>query len=75
MIESEDRTTHRAKRVKSTTDKYASIRSERDFSAPKSAETRLYEKIFGESEPAPQQKSKFGKGQLGAYSWNKDFTA
>ena len=58
-------------------EKYATLKSHMTFSTPKSAETRLYEKLFGESEETMHLKNgleyyqklsknaKYGKGRLG----------
>ena len=55
VINHGDRTTHLADSVSVTSDKYAAIKTKSNFRSHRSAETRLYEKIFGESEESLNQ--------------------
>ena len=77
IIEHETRSTHRAEPLRINVDKYAALKSDMNFGGRKSAETRLYEMVYGESEETLElqraleyrqkleKNAKYGKGRLG----------
>ena len=74
IVHSDERSTHRAEPTIAKTDKYQSFINKDDYKPKKSAETTLWESIFGAPEEETrlsealdkiQKKQKYSRGRLG----------